>query len=219
MKKGQANIIVVILTILIVLAAAIILWNVVNITVEKGSDEVTVDPFKTKLEIVNVHMDEDATFVMVRVLNGAEDLTGFKFSFYDSNNNFIADREENLPKDFEVGYFAFTHFETKSSLKVDKVSVFPMFGDIPGFEFDFEDFEDNRVPGDFNQLQNRYCDHLTVCMEAGQFGNPPLDALGQFKCDIYSDLCYNPSCGDGFCDPSIGENSVTCPIDCEEFIV
>ncbi len=126
-KKGQANLIVIVLVMFIVIAAVVILWNIFNPFVKEKSEEIDVKQFNAGLEIKEAGLFvTGASRVRVIRTSGQEKIEGLKFFFYDEKGNSYNEMiTDNLPLALESKVYFFSPISTLS--KIQKISVFPVF--------------------------------------------------------------------------------------------
>ncbi len=132
-KKAQAQIITTILLILLVLASIVIVWNVFNSLVKEQSEDISITPFTTSVQIEDVKIYlNDSVKVSVKRNPGKGEITKMRFVFYDKQGaSEIIDRSE-VPEEVELKDYVFAPDEI--SVKIDKVSVAPFYQDDIGIE-------------------------------------------------------------------------------------
>ena len=132
-KKGQAGIIVIVLLTLIVIVAFVIIWNVVNILIERESKNVDIGVVGVELDVKDVVMFvTGASKVSVNRRAGGGDVEGFRIVFYDGEGNsevkVIGEGLDELEsKVFNIGPVGIGNIE--------RVSVYPFKGENIGREF------------------------------------------------------------------------------------
>ena len=107
-KRGQSQIIVTILLILLVLASVIIVWNVINSFLESGSSEIGIEGLVTKVEITSAkYYLAGGVEVVVRYLGG--NIDSINFIFYDSDGlTKVIEKTDNIPGELETSTYSFT---------------------------------------------------------------------------------------------------------------
>jgi hypothetical protein len=135
-KRGQSQIITTILILLLVTVAIVIIWNVIQSTVEEGSESVEVGAFTTKFEIQDVEMYIGGdSKVKVKRGTGEGNITGLKFIFYEEGGeSMVFEETTNLPAELETKIYDIGYDKIKADKKIEKVSVVPVFGSNAGIE-------------------------------------------------------------------------------------
>lgn len=129
-KKGQANIIAVVLIVLIVMVAVTIVWNIVGSLVREKSEESGIGKFSVNLDITDVAVFETgASKVSVKRGAGGE-IDSLKFVFYGESGNSKTEDAESL-EELETKTYSFSPFDIG---KVSRVSVFPVVDNQFGIE-------------------------------------------------------------------------------------
>jgi flagellin-like protein len=123
-KKGQANIVAVVLIVLIVLVAVGIVWNFVAPLVKEKSQEIQFGKFTINLELRDVVLFENGV-LMINVHRGSgnENLDGLKFVFYDEEGNSVT-REGRTISELETRTYSFSAIPEIG--KISKVGVAPI---------------------------------------------------------------------------------------------
>lgn len=123
-KRGQANIVAVILIVLIALVAVGIVWNFVVPLVKEKSQEVQFGKFTINLELRDVVLFENGV-LMINVHRGSgnENLDGLKFVFYDEEGNSVT-REGRTISELETRTYSFSAIPEIG--KISKVGVAPI---------------------------------------------------------------------------------------------
>jgi hypothetical protein len=136
MKKGQSEIITIVLIILMILAAIIIVWNVVYSTIKNSSQQVNIDIFSNKIQVIDIILGDSIAEVKVKKTQGEDNITSLKFIFYDSQGlTKTMDKTENIPSILEEKTFYFDIQEIKTNEdEIVKVEVIPYFGNTPGMK-------------------------------------------------------------------------------------
>ena len=102
-KKGVSQIVTTILIILIVLAAIVIVWNVVKKTITEGAEDVTAEQFTVSLSTSQVDLSENLINVSVTRNAGAGDIIAIKIVFLDeTNNSYIYENTTDIPSELET---------------------------------------------------------------------------------------------------------------------
>ena len=124
-KKGQGEIIVTMVIILLILGSFVLLWNIVNMVVRDSSEEIEIEDFLTRFEIASVDVDGLGVDVEVYRASGDEDVKELKFVFYGSGDLSYEDsKSEDIPNEFESFVYEFS-----LGFVVERVLVVPVFED------------------------------------------------------------------------------------------
>ena len=135
-KRSQSQLIVTVLLILLVLAAIVIVYNVFNKVVKEKSSEVSVEPFKTSLDIQAVVFDGQTASVDVHRGIGKAEILGLKFIFYDSLGiTHIVETSDTscIPNELETKTCSVVGISDEV-ITIEKVSVVPIFEKGVGVE-------------------------------------------------------------------------------------
>ena len=134
--KAQANIIVTVLIILVVLVAMIIVWNVVQPLIRTSTEQVEGDVFSISLALKNIKVgDLGGARITIKREPGKGELTELKFIF----QNDVGERQI-ITKDLSTD--SLDELQTKTyefgineiNFNPEKISVTPVFEDNTGIE-------------------------------------------------------------------------------------
>jgi len=98
--KAQSQIITTVLIILLVLAAVVIVWNVIHSTIEKGSEEITVNPLLLRGEMF-YSLENEKIHVTVKRTSGKGDIEGVRLIFVDNEGSYNYDNMEEVLDNFD----------------------------------------------------------------------------------------------------------------------
>jgi len=131
-KKGQSQIIVTILIILLVLASVVIVWNVVNNTIRNSSDEVEIGKFVAQIKLEKISLPITGGIeVKLKVTKGSVD--GLRFIFISEDEDPITiEKTKNLPSQLETKSFLFAADEIPSS--ISEITVIPILDEKLGLD-------------------------------------------------------------------------------------
>ena len=129
-KKGQANIIVIVLISLIAIVAVTIVWNIVNPLVREKSEEVEIGKFSVNLDITDVAVFETGASKVSLKRGAGGEIDSLKFVFYDESGNSEVKSVESLGE-LETKTYSFSPLGIE---KIRSVSVFPVIGNQAGME-------------------------------------------------------------------------------------
>ncbi len=102
-KSAQAQIITTVLIILLVLAAIVIVWNVINITVKESSEDIGLERFSVSLSTSQVDLAQDPILVPVTRETGAGNLIAIRIIFTNSSGNSgIYENTTKIPNELET---------------------------------------------------------------------------------------------------------------------
>jgi len=146
-KKGQANLIVIVLIILIILVAIAIVWSVVVPLVREKSQEVQFGKFTINLEIQSVVVFENGvSLISVNRKSGKENLDGLKFVFYDEKGNSVT-REKETINELETKTYSFSAITENNEFgKIKKVGVAPIINGNLGMVIESEPDSVLKIP-------------------------------------------------------------------------
>jgi flagellin-like protein len=132
-KKGQSNVLVVVLIIMIVLVLVVIVWNVVVPMIRERGEEVELGAIITNLEVEEIVLFPTGAS-KVTVKRGSSDIPIDKldFVFSDENKSNYVIEEENVLKPLETITYSFSPIVEIG--KIEKVGVIPVFGETLGIE-------------------------------------------------------------------------------------
>jgi len=139
MKRGQGNVIGVVLLILIVIAAIVIITSVIiPLVKESGSEtETGVGSISTDLEIKNVEIFLNGD-VDITVHRGSDknEITELKFVFYEEGgeSKVVEVKGEGILDTTTSKVFSFNHDDIENENKIEKVSVVPVVDGKLGIE-------------------------------------------------------------------------------------
>jgi len=144
-RKAQASVITIVLLILIAVVSILVLWNVLNLLINKDSSKIDLDKFMVNLKIEDaVLFLNGASEIIVSRGKGSAEITSLKFVFYDeTGNSHVETKEENLLKEFETRSY---NFSPPPIGKIQKISVFPMIGDELGSGSEFKTLDLLNIP-------------------------------------------------------------------------
>ena len=129
-KKGQTNILAIVLIALIVIVAIAIVWNIVGSLVREKSSEAGIGKFSVDIDITDAAVFETgASKISVKRGAGGE-INSLKFVFYDESGNSKIEDAESLGE-LETKTYSFSPLGIG---KINKVSVFPVIGNQIGME-------------------------------------------------------------------------------------
>ncbi len=129
-KKGQANIIAIVLISLIVIVATAIVWNIVSPLIREKSSEAGIGKFSVDIDITDAAAFETgASKISVKRGTGGE-IDSLKFVFYDESGNSKIEDAESLGE-LETKTYSFSPLGIG---KINKISVFPVIGNQIGME-------------------------------------------------------------------------------------
>jgi len=145
-KRSQVGLITVVLIILLVLAAIVVVWNVVYGLIKKSSEDVRIDTFQNTIEVSEVKFVDSFAQVRVKRLSGEANITGLKFIFYDSSGaSSIIERTDNMLGVLESKEYKINEREINlNEKKIVKVVVVPEFGKKLGLESSVDSIKDTR---------------------------------------------------------------------------
>jgi len=132
-KRGQSNVITIVLIILLSLVAVIILWNVVYGTVIKSSKQVNTNIFDNTFDIKETKIYLNGTIrVSVKRISGNDSIDSLKFLFYNKNGETTSVERKNIPSQLETYNYDFSSQDIKTN--IDSISVVPIIGKNAGLE-------------------------------------------------------------------------------------
>jgi hypothetical protein len=145
MKRGQSEVISVVLIILIAIVSVVILWNVVDPLIRNKSGEIDISKVTTNLNIKEaILFINGASKVTIQRNMGSGEITSLKFVFYDSNgNSHVETKEGETLKEFETKTYSFGPIPLE---EVASISVVPYFQKNAGMEFKSTSKSMMRVP-------------------------------------------------------------------------
>jgi len=139
-KRGQAKIITTLLTILIVLTAIVVAWNVINALISRTTGEIAAHAFVTQLEIEGaaIYTASGGGIVDIKRDNTKGELSAIKFIFYNVSGEGLIIEENGtnghceLPEILETKncIFGLNDF----NMTVGKIGIVPIVGDKIGLE-------------------------------------------------------------------------------------
>tara|TARA_Y100000310_G_C20439006_1_gene695129 strand:+ start:216 stop:623 length:408 start_codon:yes stop_codon:yes gene_type:complete len=125
-KKGQAQIITTILIILVVLAAIVIIWNVINRTVTDKSKEVSVEKFSVTLSTAQVDLSQDPILIPVAREVGQGDLIAIRIIFIDdTGNNYVYENTTYIPDELETIIYSIPRSDI-TLINIQSFEVYPI---------------------------------------------------------------------------------------------
>jgi hypothetical protein len=135
-KRGQSQLITIVLSVLLVLAAIIIVWNVVRSMTEFQSNKVTIDPFINRISFDGnpYHISGDSSCVFVDVFreSGQELIEGIWFEFLNDGgerDTYIERDSSKFPIRLSTERFVFCYPQDINIDDVSEVSFRPIFSD------------------------------------------------------------------------------------------
>jgi len=129
-KKGQANIIAIVLISVIVIVAVAVVWNIVSPLIREKSEEAGIGKFSVNLDITDVAVFETgASKVSIKRGAGGE-IDSLKFVFYDESGNSEIEPAESLGE-LETKTYSFSPLRIG---KISSISVFPVIDNQLGME-------------------------------------------------------------------------------------
>jgi len=131
-RKGQSNIIVVVLIILAVIISIIIFWNIFNPFLRESVKEVNTDILKNEIELREAGLFlTGASRVNVLRRTGNLTIDSLKFVFEDeSGRTHLESVNENIPRLLESTSYFFSPIENFGKIK--KVSAYPVINGKDG---------------------------------------------------------------------------------------
>lgn len=143
-KKGQANIIVIILIVLIALVGVGIVWNIIVPLIKEKSQEVQFGKFTINLELRDVVLFENGVLIInVHRGSGNENLDELKFVFYDEEGNSVT-REGRAISELETRTYSFSAIPEIG--KISKVGVAPVINGKLGMVIESEPDSILKIP-------------------------------------------------------------------------
>src|SRR3989344_8293939 len=139
-KKGQGQVIEVILLVLIVIVLIVVLWNLFQNLVVSETSKIGIEKFKTTLYVESVKLFADGeTQIKVKKNSGDAEISQIKFIFYNRNGEtqvITKDAGEiEIPKELETVNVQFSREDIMmSSNEIEKISVLPVLKDDLGIE-------------------------------------------------------------------------------------
>jgi len=131
-RRGQANIVALILIVLIVLVAALIVWNVIVPLIREKGEEADIGSFVISLEVKEaILFVHGALDMSVNRRAGKGEIEGLQFIFYDSEGRSHAEIKEGGIRELETRTYQFSPMPIG---KIERVSVVPIVGGRLGRE-------------------------------------------------------------------------------------
>ncbi len=131
-KKGQANVVIMVLIILVGIVSIIIFWNIFNPILNKSAKEVNNDVFKNEIELKNAGLFlTGAIRVNVQRKSGDSNIDSLKFVFEDERGlTHVESVNENIAGLLESKSYFFSPIKDFGKLK--KISVYPVINGKDG---------------------------------------------------------------------------------------
>ncbi|MDD5191806.1 MAG: hypothetical protein PHH54_03990 [Candidatus Nanoarchaeia archaeon] len=132
LKKGQVNIVIIALIVLIAAVAILIAWNLIIPLVKEKSQKANINQFSINLEITEVSVFETgASKIIVKRGPGGGQIDNLRFIFYDENGNSRIENKEGL-SELESKNYDFS--QSSEFGKIQKLSVAPVINGNLGLE-------------------------------------------------------------------------------------
>ena len=116
-KKAVSQIVTTILIVLLVLAAIVIVWNVVKKTVTEGSEDIGAEQFTVSLSTSDTGLSKNPILVSVTRNAGAGNVTSIKIIFKDdAGNSYIYENTTDIPGELETITYSVNRAETNPEI-------------------------------------------------------------------------------------------------------